>query len=625
MKLIKWLLLLFIWLALFSSIAVTWSLLNLPETESIQISRQPSITFLDKDGRIIASYGDVYGQSIQFSDLPENLINAVIVTEDKSFFSHPGVDFKGVIRAAYTNIKKRRIVQGGSTITQQLAKNLFLTPERSFTRKLHELILSFWLEMRFSKEQILSIYLNRVYLGSGTYGVQAASEKYFNKKVEDLSLYESAVIASLLKAPSKYNPIANFELSKKRASLVLNNMAKNNMISIKEVNKAKFNNTKYSKFTNAPKSTRYFVDWLLPRVKSYVGEIQKDLIVRTTLDVKLQKIAEKSLINVNSKFESAEQSSLVALDLNGGIIAMIGGTDYGDTQFNRVTQAKRQPGSAFKLFVYLAGLESGFSPNDTIVDSRIDIEGWSPKNYKNEYIGEVTLREAFSKSINTVAVKISETIGRDKVIDVAKSMGITSPILNSPSLALGTSEVTLLELTSAYNVLANNGNGVFSYGIRSIEDTDGEILFSRKLQGTGKVLESSIVGKMTRMMEQTIESGTGRNAKLNRPAAGKTGTSQSLRDAWFIGFTSNIVVGVWFGNDNDSPMKKITGGTAPAILWKDFMTAAHQDITPRGFSYEFDEPEAKKLNNDKINRIIKKSKDLEKRKNFFDSIIENFF
>ena len=625
MKLIKWLLLLFIWLALFSSIAVTWSLLNLPETESIQISRQPSITFLDKDGRIIASYGDVYGQSIQFSDLPENLINAVIVTEDKSFFSHPGVDFRGVIRAAYTNIKKRRIVQGGSTITQQLAKNLFLTPERSFTRKLHELILSFWLEMRFSKEQILSIYLNRVYLGSGTYGVQAASEKYFNKKVEDLSLYESAVIASLLKAPSKYNPIANFELSKKRASLVLNNMAKNNMISIKEVNKAKFNNTKYSKFTNAPKSTRYFVDWLLPRVKSYVGEIEKDLIVRTTLDVKLQKIAEKSLINVNSKFESAEQSSLVALDLNGGIIAMIGGTDYGDTQFNRVTQAKRQPGSAFKLFVYLAGLESGFSPNDTIVDSRIDIEGWSPKNYKNEYIGEVTLREAFSKSINTVAVKISETIGRDKVIDVAKSMGITSPILNSPSLALGTSEVTLLELTSAYNVLANNGNGVFSYGIRSIEDTDGEILFSRKLQGTGKVLESSIVGKMTRMMEQTIESGTGRNAKLNRPAAGKTGTSQSLRDAWFVGFTSNIVVGVWFGNDNDSPMKKITGGTAPAILWKDFMTAAHQDITPKGLSYEFDEPEAKKLNNDKINRIIKKSKDLEKRKNFFDSIIENFF
>ena len=625
MKLIKWLLVSFIWLALFSSIAVTWSLLNLPETESIQISRQPSITFLDKDGRIIASYGDVYGQSVQFSDLPDNLINAVIVTEDKSFFSHPGIDFKGVIRAAYTNIKKRRIVQGGSTITQQLAKNLFLTPERSFTRKLHELILSFWLEMRFSKEQILSIYLNRVYLGSGTYGVQAASEKYFNKKVEDLSLYESAVIASLLKAPSKYNPIANFDLSKKRASIVLNNMAKNKMISLKQVNNAKFNNKKYSKFTNSPKSTRYFIDWLLPRVKSYVGEINKDLIVRTTLDVKLQKIAEESLINVNSKFDSAEQSSLVALDLNGGVIAMIGGTDYGDTQFNRVTQAKRQPGSAFKLFVYLAGLKDGFLPNDKIIDSKIDIEGWSPKNYKNEYIGEVTIKEAFSKSINTVAVKISESIGREKVIKVAKSMGITSPILNSPSLALGTSEVTLLELTTAYNVLANNGNGVFSYGIRSIEDTDGELLFQRKFQGTGKVLDQSIVGRMTQMLEQTIESGTGKNARLNRPAAGKTGTSQSLRDAWFVGFTSKIVVGVWFGNDNDSPMKKITGGTAPAILWRKFMTAAHEGIQPRGFSYKIDEEKPKYLNDEKINKIIQKSKKLDKRKNLFDSILEKFF
>ncbi len=625
MRLIKWLLILFIWLALFSSIAVTWSLLNLPETESIQISRQPSITFLDKDGRIIASYGDVYGQSIQFNDLPENLINAVIVTEDKSFFKHPGIDYKGVLRAAYTNVKNRRIVQGGSTITQQLAKNLFLTPERSFTRKLHELILSFWLEMRFSKEQILSIYLNRVYLGSGTYGVQAASEKYFNKKVQDLTLYECAVIASLLKAPSRYNPIANFELSKKRASLVLNNMVKDNMITLKQVNQAKFKNKSYAKYTNAPKSTRYFVDWLLPRVKSYIGEINKDLIVRTTLDVQLQKIAEESLINVKSKFHSAEQSSLVALDLNGGIIAMIGGTDYGDTQFNRVTQARRQPGSAFKLFVYLAGLENGYSREDILIDSRIDIEGWSPKNYKNEYIGEVSLEEAFSKSINTVAVKISESIGREKVINIAKSMGIQSPILNSPSLALGTSEVTLLELTSAYNVLANNGNGVFSYGIRSIEDTDGEILFSRKIQGAGKVLDQSTVGAMTKMMERTIENGTGKKAKLNRPAAGKTGTSQSLRDAWFVGFTSNIVVGVWFGNDNDSPMEKITGGTAPAILWKEFMTAAHKDIKPQAFNYSEQSIKKSNSNEKKIKELIKKSKTLEPRKNLFESILDNFF
>ena len=625
MKLIKWLLVLFIWLALFSSIAVTWSLLNLPETESIKISRQPSITFLDKDGRIIASYGDVYGSSIQFKDLPENLINAVIVTEDKRFFHHPGVDVKGVVRAAYTNFKQRRIVQGGSTITQQLAKNLFLTPERSFTRKLHELILSFWLELRFSKEQILSIYLNRVYLGSGTYGVQAASEKYFNKKVEDLTLYECAVIASLLKAPSRYNPIANFDLSKKRASIVLNNMVKDNMISFKQVSQAKFNNKKYSKFTNAPKSTRYFIDWLLPRVKSYVGEINQDLIVRTTLDVNLQKVAEKSLIKVNSQFDSAEQSSLVALSLNGGIIAMIGGTDYGDTQFNRVTQAKRQPGSAFKMFVYLAGLINGYSPEDILVDSKVDINGWSPKNYKNEYLGEISVKEAFSKSINTIAVKISESVGREKVINVAKSMGISSPILNSPSLALGTSEVTLLELTSAYNVLANNGDGVFAHGIRSIENTDGEVLFLRKIQGPGKILDPSIVSKMTRMMERTIENGTGRKAKLSRPAAGKTGTSQSLRDAWFVGFTSNIVVGVWFGNDNDSPMEKITGGTAPAILWREFMTLAHKDIKPKNLNYFSADSEIKNDNDKKIRRIINKSKELDKRKNLFESILDNFF
>jgi penicillin-binding protein 1A len=604
--------------------AVTWSLLNLPETESIQISRQPSITFLDKDGRIIASYGDIYGRSIKFNSLPKNLINAVIVTEDKRFFNHFGIDIKGILRAAYINIKKGRIVQGGSTITQQLAKNLFLTPERSFTRKLHELILSLWLELRFSKKQILSIYLNRVYLGSGTYGVQAASEKYFNKKVEDLNLYESAVIASLLKAPSRYNPIANKSLSQKRASLVLENMAKNKMITTTKVNEAKYNNEKFSKFTTPPKSTRYFIDWLLPRVKAYVGEINEDLIVRTTLDVKLQKIAEDSLNKITTNYPSADQSALVGLDLNGGVIAMIGGRDYGDSQFNRVTQAKRQPGSAFKLFVYLAGIENGFSPDDLVIDSKININGWSPKNYKDKYLGEVSVKDAFSKSINTVAVKISENIGREKVIKMAKLMGINSPILNSPSLALGTSEVNLLELTAAYDVLANSGNGIFVHGIRSIENTEGKNLFTRKIQGPGRILDSRTVGTMTQMMEETIRSGTGKKAKINRPAAGKTGTSQSLRDAWFVGFTSSIVVGVWFGNDDDSPMEKITGGTAPAVLWSDFMQKAHNNIQPRALNYGDDSYDSMVESRKKIEEILRKSKTKPK-KNVFESILDNFF
>ena len=603
--------------------AVTWSLLNLPETESIKISRQPSITFLDKDGRIIASYGDIYGKSIKYNNLPENLINAVIVTEDKRFFNHYGVDIKGVLRAIYVNLKERRIVQGGSTITQQLAKNLFLTPERSFTRKLHELILSLWLELKFSKKQLLSIYLNRVYLGSGTYGVQAASEKYFNKKVEDLNLYECAVIASLLKAPSRYNPIANKKLSQERASLVLENMAKSEMISKAKVKEAKYNNKKYSKFTTPPKSTRYFIDWLLPRVKAYVGEINEDLIVRTTLDVKLQKIAEDSLNKVTENFPSADQSALVSLNLDGGVISMIGGRDYGDSQFNRVTQAKRQPGSAFKLFVYLAGLENGFAPDDLVVDSKIDINGWSPKNYKDKYIGEVSVKDAFSNSINTVAVKISEDIGREKVIKMAKLLGITSPILNSPSLALGTSEVNLLELTAAYDVLANNGNGVFVHGIRSIENTEGKNLFTRKIQGPGKILNSYTVKTMTEMMEQTIINGTGKKAKINRPAAGKTGTSQSLRDAWFVGFTSNIVVGVWFGNDDDSPMEKITGGTAPAILWGEFMKKAHKNIQPQALNFGIPEDSLDQTKS-KIRKIIEKSK-IQPKKNVFESILDNFF
>ncbi len=603
--------------------AVTWSLLNLPETESIKISRQPSITFLDKDGRIIASYGDIYGKSIKYNNLPENLINAVIVTEDKRFFNHYGVDIKGVLRAIYVNLKERRIVQGGSTITQQLAKNLFLTPERSFTRKLHELILSLWLELRFSKKQILSIYLNRVYLGSGTYGVQAASEKYFNKKVEDLNLYECAVIASLLKAPSRYNPIANKKLSQERASLVLENMAKSQKISKAKVKEAKYNNKKYTKFTTPPKSTRYFIDWLLPRVKAYVGEINEDLIVRTTLDVKLQKIAEESLNKVTENFPSADQSALVSLNLDGGVISMIGGRDYGDSQFNRVTQAKRQPGSAFKLFVYLAGLENGFGPDDLVVDSKIDINGWSPKNYKDKYIGEVSVKDAFSNSINTVAVKISEDIGREKVIKIAKLMGITSPILNSPSLALGTSEVNLLELTAAYDVLANNGNGVFVHGIRSIENTEGKNLFTRKIQGPGKILNSYTVKTMTEMMEQTIINGTGKKAKINRPAAGKTGTSQSLRDAWFVGFTSNIVVGVWFGNDDDSPMEQITGGTAPAILWGEFMKKAHINIQPQALNLGIPDDSLDQTKS-KIREIIEKSK-IQPKKNVFESILENFF
>jgi len=614
--LFRWFLISSIWVTLIAGGTVIWAFLNLPETESIQITRQPSITFLDREGRILASFGDIYGQSIRFEQLPKNLVNAVIVTEDRKFFEHIGIDFKGIARALVVNFKAGRIVQGGSTITQQLAKNLFLTPERSITRKIHEAILSLWLEFRFSKEQIFSIYLNRVYLGSGTYGVQAASEKYFNKKVEDLNLYECALIASLLKAPSKYNPISNSKLSEERTKKVLSNMALNGKIEVKEYESIKKVST-FQNISEPPKSSRYFVDWLLPRVRSYLGEINEDLIVRTTLDIELQRKAEESLSDVSKNFPSANQSAIVVLDLNGGVLAMVGGRDYGDSQFNRVTQAQRQPGSAFKLFVYLAALEKGMRPEEIIEDSEVSIDDWSPKNYKKEFLGEISVAEAFSKSINTVAVKISEKTGRENVIEKAKSLGIKSEILNSPSLALGTSEVNLLELTNAYNVIANGGNGVWSYGVRLIENLEGELLYLRKGFGPGKVLEPNIIKDMTFLLTETIANGTGRKAKIDRPIAGKTGTSQSLRDAWFVGFSSDMVTGVWFGNDNDSPMKKITGGNAPAILWKEFMLKAHQNKPVKNLV----------ANTLKIELINKKSKNYKKKEenSLFEKLIDNMF
>jgi len=612
---LKWLFVFSVWLTIFLGATVVWAFLNLPETESIQITRQPSITFLDREGRILASFGDIYGQSISYEQLPQDLINAVIVTEDKRFFDHIGVDLRGIARAFLVNFKARRIIQGGSTITQQLAKNLFLTPERSITRKLHEVILSLWLEFRFSKEQILSIYLNRVYLGSGTYGVQAASEKYFNKKVEDLDLYESALIASLLKAPSKYNPISNPTLSQKRTKKVLRNMANNSFINLNDVENYRLISDSKKNISEPPKSSRYFVDWLLPRVRSYLGEINEDLIVRTTLDKELQRMAEESISSISKKFPSANQSAIVVLDLNGGVLAMVGGRDYGDSQFNRVTQAQRQPGSAFKLFVYLVALENGFLPDDKIEDSEVSVDNWSPENYKKEFLGDISISEAFSKSINTVAVKISESVGREEVIKKAKSLGIKSKLINSPSLALGTSEVNLLELTGAYNVLANGGNGVWTHGVRLIEDVDGNLLYLRKGFGPGRLLEENITFDMTQMLKETIKTGTGKNAKIGRPAAGKTGTSQSLRDAWFIGFSSDMVTGVWFGNDDDSPMRKITGGNAPAILWSDFMKKAHENKPISKLN------ENLTIKSDKI----KKQNKTKNEENLFDKLIDNLF
>ena len=392
-------------------------------------------------------------------------------------------------------------------------------------------------------------------------------------------------------------------------------MANNSLINLNDVENYRLISDSKKNISEPPKSSRYFVDWLLPRVRSYLGEINEDLIVRTTLDKELQRMAEESISSISKKFPSANQSAIVALDLNGGVLAMVGGRDYGDSQFNRVTQAQRQPGSAFKLFVYLVALENGFLPDDKIEDSEVSVDDWSPENYKKEFLGDISISEAFSKSINTVAVKISESVGREEVIKKAKSLGIKSKLINSPSLALGTSEVNLLELTGAYNVLANGGNGVWTHGVRLIEDVDGNLLYLRKGFGPGRLLEENITFDMTQMLKETIKTGTGKNAKIGRPAAGKTGTSQSLRDAWFIGFSSDMVTGVWFGNDDDSPMRKITGGNAPAILWSDFMKKAHENKPISKLN------ENLTIKSDKI----KKQNKTKNEENLFDKLIDNLF
>ena len=564
---------------------IGWYAIDLPDIDRLSAAtRRPSITLLDRAGGVIATFGDLYGRPIQTDEMPQTLIEAVLATEDRRFFGHFGIDVIGLARAMWVNLKSGRIVQGGSTITQQIAKNLFLTPERTIRRKIQESMLSLWLERRFTKAQLLAIYLNRVYLGAGTYGVEAASAKYFNKSTRDLSLYESALIAGLLKAPSRFAPTRNPGLSEQRTAQILANMVAAGYLTPDQMKNAKQAMPKL-KFPKAPpRSTRYFVDWVLPRISGYIGGADHDLVVATTLDRTLQKNAETNLVELAEKEglqADARQAALIALSPEGAIRAMVGGRDYGDSQFNRATQARRQPGSAFKLVVYLAALESGMRPEDTFQDAPVTVEGWSPRNYGGTYVGAVSLKEALARSINSVAVRVSERSGRGRVREAARRLGITSSLPKGPALALGTAGVSLMEMTGAYAALANEGEGVWPYGIREIHSSEGELLYRRAGSGPGRVIAPGNVARLHDMLSAVIALGTGQAAWISRPAAGKTGTSQDFRDAWFIGYSADLVTGVWFGNDNNTPMAKVTGGGLPARLWREFMLVAHQGLAPR--------------------------------------------
>lgn len=571
-----------VWMLVIFGGVIAYYAYDLPDVAQIAAAnRAPSVTLLGSDGSVLANFGELYGEALDVADLPPNLPRAVVAVEDRRFYKHPGVDVFGLARAMLANIRAGRIVQGGSTISQQLAKNLFLTPERTIRRKVREVMLAFWLERKFTKDQILTLYLNRVYFGSGTYGVDAAARRYFGKSAKEVTLYESAVLAGLLKAPSRFNPARNLDAAESRARLVLQSMVESDFIGEEDAIAALTKKTNLA--TLAGSGSRYFADWILNEVRSYVGFSDRDLIVQTTLDLSLQKIAQEEMQNVlasESEGRAVNQGAMVFMTPDGEVRAMVGGRDYSESQFNRATQALRQPGSAFKLFVYLASFEDGLQPDNRFTDGPIQVGTWAPKNYADRYYGDVTLREAFARSLNSVAVQVSEDAGRDTVADAARRLGISSDLDPQPSLALGTSEVSLLELTTAYAVFANRGFGVWPHGISEIRDSSGRVLYRRISSGAGQLVRSRQVDQMTDLLRATVEWGTGKGAKFEWPAAGKTGTSQDFRDAWFVGFTSAMVGGVWVGNDDGMAMNGVTGGQLPAQLWARVMRRALEGQAP---------------------------------------------
>ncbi len=572
-----------IWLGLLFILVLIYYARDLPSTDKLYGgATSPRLLLLDRNGQSIATLGEYHGEPLTYKDFPPNLVHAVLATEDRRFFHHFGIDVVGIMRAIYTNMRAGRMVQGGSTITQQLAKVAFLSPDRKLKRKVQEAMLAMWLEYTFSKEEILAMYLNRVYLGVGTYGVDAAAHQYFGKKVGELNLYESAILAGLLKAPTRYSPYNNPELALARMQQVLTNMVAAGYISEKEA-KARPVTLAHDE-AQMHNRARYFVDWIVNQMPEYINvpEDENSLEIQTTLDMKIQDAAEEAL----HKNLKKQQGAVVSLTPQGAVLAMVGGRDYQESQFNRTVLSRRQPGSSFKLFVYLAGFESGYHPDDVMRDQPVTISTasgpWTPKNFHKEFLGDMPLQDAFALSINTIAVQLSEAIGREKPVEMARRLGIESPLPVVPSMALGADEVTLLEMTQAYAHIAAGGLRVRAYGIQSIKAGSGKVLYERGAEEAKqpRVLAEQTVHDMNRLLKAVIERGTGTKARLaKREAAGKTGTTQDSKDAWFIGFTPQIVTGVWTGYDDNRPMgKTTTGGTLPTLIFHDVMEKAHEGL-----------------------------------------------
>jgi penicillin-binding protein 1A len=522
------------------------------------------------NGAVLVSLGPSFGQWLTYDEIPQSMRSAMIAIEDKRFRSHPGVDPIGIARSIAVRVKTGHWLQGGSTITQQLARNIFLTNNRTFGRKIKEAILALALERKFSKDQILELYLNRVYFGGGAYGIDAASRRFFGHSADHLSLGEATIIAGLVKAPSNYAPTADVEAARDRSEVVLHAMVENGFITEAQAADADPAKIKIQQ-TSKQDSVRYFTDWALPQLDTLIDETSEPIDVWTTLDPAMQEVAHKAVV---SNAPNGAQGALVALDRDGAVRAMIGGKSYPDSIYNRATQAERQPGSSFKLFVYLAALESGMKPTDIMVDQPVTINGWSPRNDTRDYAGPVTLREAFARSINTISAQIGQQLGFSTIADMAHRFGITTDISTYPSMVLGSSEVRLIEMTQAFASVANNGIAVTPYAITRVVTVNGKELYRHDAPEQRVLVAPWVAAEMTDLLQSAVLTGTGRAAQIGRPVAGKTGTTTSNKDGWFIGFSSGLTTGVWMGRDDAKPVGGLYGGTAPARAFHDFMSVA---------------------------------------------------
>jgi penicillin-binding protein 1A len=558
---------------------------QLPPIDQLTVpKRPPNIAIMASDGSLLANRGETGGRTVTLKELPPYLPKAFVAIEDRRFYDHFGIDPVGISRAVYRNLAHRGGLQGGSTLTQQLAKNLFLTQERTASRKIQEAILALWLERNYSKDQILELYLNRVYFGAGAYGVEAAAQRYYGKSARNVSLAEAAVLAGLVQSPSRLAPNRNPDRAQARAELVIAAMNELGFIT-PGMTKTALGTPAEPVRPNGAGSANYAADYVMDVLDDFVGNVEADIVVSTTVEPSMQAAAERVLVDeLNAKGQkfNVSQGAFVAMQPDGAVKALVGGRNYESSQFNRAIAARRQPGSSFKPFVYLTAVERGYTPDTVLEDGPVNFGGWAPKNYDRKYRGPIAMRDALALSLNTIAVKLNMEVGPKAVVQTAQRLGISSPLQANGSLALGTSEVTPLELVSAYAAFANGGTGVVPYVITQVKTTDGKLVYKRpNAGGLGRVIDPGVVAMMNEMMHNTFVVGTAQKAQIpGWSLAGKTGTTDDYKDAWFVGFSGSLVAGVWLGNDDGTLTKRVTGGNLPTEVWHNFMKIALKDQQP---------------------------------------------